>query len=385
ISEIPLFLDAGFVPAVNSAEGEAAWREIAKTAPHPAIDRAVSAKWWEPPAEAPAPAAVAAWLKGAAIPLVSCEAGHGFADLRPLRGLIGDARVVSLGEATHGTREFFQLKHRMVEWLVTELGFTAFAIEASFAETLMLDRYVTTGKGDPVEAVGYMGFWTWDTEEVVALARWMREYNRTASRPVRFYGFDMQFPVLVTREVARLLRDAAPEAAVWLAPRLAPLSNEAVRLAYAKLPAAGHEDFVAALREAGEVLASAPFPDERARALARLHVQVAIQSEFDARKGSDGDHRDRSMADNVLSLLDLEGPRGKLVLWAHNGHVGRGLDYEMGHHLHRKLGRSHVVFGFAFGEGGFQACDSADGWRLRDFAAPPPPSGSLDATLADLA
>ena len=69
-----------------------------------------------------APAEVPAWIAAHAIRLESPAAGHGFADLQPLKRIIGDARIVALGEATHGTREFFQLKHRLLEFLATEMG-----------------------------------------------------------------------------------------------------------------------------------------------------------------------------------------------------------------------------------------------------------------------
>jgi hypothetical protein len=74
-------------------------------------------------ARKPVPREVVDWFRSAAIPLKTTEPGHGFEDLRPFRELIGDARIVSMGEATHGTREFFQLKHRLLEFLVTEMGF----------------------------------------------------------------------------------------------------------------------------------------------------------------------------------------------------------------------------------------------------------------------
>src|SRR5437870_4722953 len=64
------------------------------------------------------------WLKTNAIQLNTCEAGNGFDDLQPLKALIGDARIVSLGECTHGTREVFQMKHRLLEYLASQRGFT---------------------------------------------------------------------------------------------------------------------------------------------------------------------------------------------------------------------------------------------------------------------
>ena len=88
----------------------------------------------------PAPDEVVAWVKDHAIPLKTAEAEHGFEDMEPLKKLVGDARVVALGEATHGSREFFQLKHRMLEFLVEEMGFTVFAIEANWPESLAVNE-----------------------------------------------------------------------------------------------------------------------------------------------------------------------------------------------------------------------------------------------------
>src|SRR5580698_6052552 len=107
------------------------------------------------------------WIRQNAIPLKTVEAGNGFADMEPLDKVVGDARVVALGEATHGTREFFQLKHRMIEYLATRKGFTIFSIEASMPEAYRLNKYVLAGEGDPKQLGKGMGFWTWDTEEVL--------------------------------------------------------------------------------------------------------------------------------------------------------------------------------------------------------------------------
>jgi erythromycin esterase len=77
--------------------------------------------------------------------LDTVEAGRGFADMQALKGVIGKTRLVSLGEATHGTREFFQLKRRMLEFLVNEMGFNIFAIEATMPESFDINEYVMTG------------------------------------------------------------------------------------------------------------------------------------------------------------------------------------------------------------------------------------------------
>lgn len=146
-----------------------------------------------------------AWLAEHAVPLAGVEAGAGFEDLEPLRAIVGDARVVALGESTHGSREQFQMKHRLVEFLASEMGFDAFAIEASMPEAHAVDGFVSGGEGDPVELIRGMYFWTWQTEEVLAMVEWMRAFNEEhADDPeesIRFTGFDMQNPDVAARIV----------------------------------------------------------------------------------------------------------------------------------------------------------------------------------------
>src|SRR6186997_1834912 len=93
------------------------------------------------------------WVRGRAIRLTTAESGHGFADLQALRKVVGNARIVSLGEATHGSREFFQLKHRMLEFLATQMGFSIFSIEANMPEAYRLNDYVLNGTGDPAALI----------------------------------------------------------------------------------------------------------------------------------------------------------------------------------------------------------------------------------------
>ncbi len=133
-----------------------------------------------------------AWIHEHAIPLTTVEAGHGFVDMQRLKKTVGDARIVALGEATHGTREFFQLKHRMIEFLASQKGFTIFSIEANMPEAYRLNDFVLNGKGDPKELLKGMYFWTWNTQEVLDLILWMREFNKSGKGHIEFTGFDMQ-------------------------------------------------------------------------------------------------------------------------------------------------------------------------------------------------
>src|SRR5207253_1175392 len=144
------------------------------------------------PSSISVPSEVTSWFKSAAIPLDSTSPESGWDDLRRMESTIGNARIVAMGEATHGTREFFQLKHRMLEFLVEKKGFTVFGIEANWPESLAINDFVLNGTGDATEALDSLYFWTWNTDEVLDMIRWMRKYNQDPkhTNKVKFFGFD---------------------------------------------------------------------------------------------------------------------------------------------------------------------------------------------------
>ena len=168
----------------------------------------------KPPTEIDLPAA-ALWVKERAIPLASTSPGDDPVDLEPLKKIVGDARIVSLGEPTHGSREVFQLKHRFLTFLVEKMGFSLFAIEANLPEAHALNEYIVDGRGNPRALLRNMGFWTWDTEEVLALIEGMRAWNleRGDRPPIRFAGFDMQNSDLAGKIAADFAAAHFPELA----------------------------------------------------------------------------------------------------------------------------------------------------------------------------
>jgi len=133
-----------------------------------------------------------AWVRRNAAPLRNQDPSSALSDLEPLNDYVGRAHIVALGEGTHGTREFFLLKHRIVKYLVTSLGFSVLAIEANMPEARPLNTYVLTGEGDPKELLRSMRFWAWNTQEMLDLIGWMREVNRSGRHRIQFAGFDMQ-------------------------------------------------------------------------------------------------------------------------------------------------------------------------------------------------
>jgi erythromycin esterase len=315
------------------------------------------------------------------------------ADLAAFGKAVGDARIVSLGEASHGTREFFQLKHRLLEYLVKGKGFTVFAIEANWPESLAVDRYIKTGEGSAKAALAGMYFWTWYTEEVVDLIEWMRSYNQAPGQhPIlTFTSFDMQAAHVAAQKALDYLMRYAPD------------DVDAAGQAYTEAQALEtrrgqiYDDQAQAI--ADRAAAVVKLLDQKRAVLtaassreawrdARQAAAIVYQSCTMRIPGKGPAYRDEAMAGNVAWLNGQEHPNEKMVLWAHNGHVGFGAGSangkSMGAWLRERYGKQMYVAGFAFRQGRLRAIGMENGTftALSDYPVPPSPEGSGDAVLS---
>ena len=185
-----------------------------------------------------APLEVIDFFRKNAIPLRTTDPASDLADMEPLRSVVGSAGIVAMGEATHGTREFFLMKHRMLRFLVEKMGFTVFAIEANWPESLAANDYVVNGNGDPAVVLAGLYFWTWNTEEVLDMIRWMREYNQDPAHreKLKFYGFDIQYARVAAQNVEAYLETVDPAESKAAREILAPLDDQASEDQYSKRP-----------------------------------------------------------------------------------------------------------------------------------------------------
>jgi len=317
------------------------------------------------------PAEVVSWLLDEAYVLETVEPGGSDEDLGFLREAIGTARIVALGEATHGTHEFYTVKDRIFRFLVEEMGFRAIAFEMGAAEAFVVNRYVQTGAGarDAEEALRTLQMFLASNREMVALVEWMRAYNLDLpeEEKLSFLGFDMQSPFAALQYVVSYLREAAPGEADGLAARLDCLLGFIYR----------HNEYKAAALAASngrpvdwtdcgrELQSVADWMEENRSTLvaetsdsaferARYCLQVARQGEAFMTRYALSDaiyERDRDMADNVDALLRLCGDSSKIVVWAHNSHVMGVGGFGFGTLLRERHGDDLVVCGFALYEG----------------------------------
>jgi len=343
------------------------------------------------PSVAPArhsPEEVAAWLGRAAAPLASLDSGGDTAGFAALKPIVGEARIVALGEATHGSHEFFAFKARAVEYLVRELGFTDFAMETDAVAALAANEWLESGRGDLDTALKSVSG-LWRTEEYRELFTWLHAWNADPAhaKKVRFHGLDMAASGPTARRLREYLKGVDPEVEEGVGPVIERLANGAT------LDPADLDGLLALFDEL-----RGPFVErssEREWALHRQHVVLLIQGYRQrALKGNDQTSwRDRCMADNARWILRQGGAGARLVLSAHNGHVSRaGLTQVEGYGAIESIGRAlaadaksvadenltMVVIGAAFGRGGFYAY-GASGGGLQPFTVGEPRAEAMEA------
>ena len=341
---------------------------------------------------------VTEWISENAIQISTVEPRNGFEDLLPIGEMVGDARIVSLGEPTHGNREVFQLKHRMIEYLVEKKGFNIFALECPFGEALDINRYVVDGIGDPERALAGIYMWAWDTKEVVDLIVWMREYNSNPDhkKKIKFYGFDPQHIERAARVMLDYLAKVDPTLENKVRPKLGileiPFSNpELIGIRQ------WNPEEVDSLSPQNIHLVMNSFDDKKDHyvqnssisewKLAKQHArQVEIYIEQYSEGANWNNIRDLGQAQNLKWILDHEGNDAKMIVWAHNTHVSNasfeGVNH-MGFNLKKWYGDDLKIFGFFFNQGGFKSIDlGVPSEGIHDFSVGPAPEEIFEYTMA---
>ncbi|NRD61545.1 erythromycin esterase family protein [Corallococcus exiguus] len=276
-------------------------------------------------------------------------------DFGPLMDLVGNATCVLIGEATHGTHEFYRLRALLTRRLIEERGFNAVAVEADWPDAYRINRYVRAmgHDADAVESLSdFQRFpaWMWRNADVLDFAGWLRTHNdrHSAREKVGFYGLDLYSLHASMGAVLKYLDRADPEAAKRARHRYAcfehfgedpkdyghatslGLSPDCERQVVDQLRELQRER-EALLRRDGFIAEDAQFEAEQ-NARVVQNAEEYYRSMFHGRISS-WNLRDTHMADTLDALMGFLKRRlgaARVVVWAHNSHVGDARATEMG-------------------------------------------------------
>ncbi|TDC49138.1 erythromycin esterase family protein [Actinomadura sp. KC345] len=352
---------------------------------------------------------------GAALPLEYED------DLGPLLDRIGDARCVLIGEASHGTHEYYAWRAALTRRLIAERGFSFVAVEGDWPDCRRVGASVTLAPGAPgdprdaLNAYERWPTWMWANQETVNFCRWLRDHNAGLPPDERagFYGLDVYSLWESLRAVVDYLAERRPEyldAALEAYRCFEPHGEDPQAYGFnAALVPDGCEDEILALLtrlRRPEARGGARGTAEAFDAWQNAEVAAGAERYYRAMIGGGPQSwnvRDVHMADTLERLMEFHGgtpPRdgtggtggtGKAVVWAHNTHVGDARATDMGDAgmvnlgqlaRDRQGGDAVVLVGFAGGPGEVIAAPRW-GAPMEEMHVPPPVQGSLEAALAE--
>lgn len=313
-------------------------------------------------------------------------------DYDGLLALCGKAKVVMLGESTHGTHEFHRARVEITRRLISELGFNAVAVEADWPDSWRVNSFVLGLNGDPTASDALGGFkrfpqWMWRNSDILDFTGWLASHNATAGASrAGFYGLDLYSLNESMKAVLDYLRETDPQTARTFASHYACFDHfggDARR--YGLFTGTGvskgcEEEAVAALaelrRRRGAWLALDGHDAQEAFFCAERNAAVVADAENYYRNMLRGDVaswnlRDRHMMDTLLSLmrhLETTQGRARIIVWAHNSHIGnaratqmaRKGEFNIGQLAREHFGNEAVLIGFTTHHGTVTAASDWD-------------------------
>ncbi len=304
-------------------------------------------------------------------------------DLEPMLRRLGDARVVLLGEATHGTSEFYRMRERISRELIEEKGFSFVAIEGDWPDAARIDHYVRHAEFPPSEWTAFARFpvWMWRNREVREFVDWLRTHNAAAEAQdrVAFHGLDLYSLYNSIHSVLGYLDSVDPRTADVARRRYGCLTPwESDPAVYGRALLTGR--YRTCEHEVASMLVDLM---QKRRAYAEHDGERFLDAAQNARLVANAERyyrtmyygsrsswnlRDSHMFETLKNLLSFHGPQSRGIVWAHNSHVGdsaatemtaRG-EYNIGHLCRREFGDACYSIGFGTNSGTVAAASNWD-------------------------
>ena len=259
------------------------------------------------------------------------------------------AKVIALGEATHGNKEFQELRLEVLKHLIQSTNVRSFALEADWGEGMTINNYIHGGGGNASDIVKNLAFSIYRTKEMADLIEWMREYNETApeSEKLNFYGFDMQNPDKDLKFITEFCKRSKILTDVDLEKSLLPITSEnsdKILEILGKISDAMTEEY----NIIGEQRKIAPY----LQAVNVFAQSVEYYKTINKSPIESSTVRDKYMTENVQWIQEYEEELGRsqVFISGHDGHIAFSMPnyVNMGHNLHEHYNSAYFAIGTDF-------------------------------------
>ena len=306
-----------------------------------------------------------------------------------LKPTIADSKVVALGESTHGTSEFFKLKHHIFRYFVEELGFRVFALEDNQLACEKVNDYVQGRLDTSTEESMSELFAVWYTNEMKALIKWIKHYNLSnQENQIQFVGFDIQDYELPFKSVTTFLKEKDSSLLAEISGFEAFAENthiksDSLKKHWFNKMNSVYKEIQNLSNETGLYK------------LDLQHINLLKQFTENALKGHWSLYRDKAMAENIIWLAETRFPNHKIFIWAHDVHVSKSNHpnemhnlnngIAMGHFLSKHLKEDYMAYGLMTFSGDYLALKSYYDYERIFAPLYPAPKGSLEEALHQIA
>lgn len=348
------------------------------------------------------------WIEKNAIEIHSIEPSGEDKDLRGLSPVLKNKKIIGLGDATHGTKEFFVLKNRIIEYLIKNENCTAIALELPLDCGVKINNYVRTGEGD-INGLLKEAWWWHRTEDIKNFLVWLKDYNLNLpdNKKVSFYGFDSQVRGDNTYQIFEYYKKVDPRFEENVKPIYDFIAELYIDNYSFFTPYRTHKyeesvDKLKSLLEKNkEQYISNSSKEEYLLAKARVNTFAGL---IGMTKDDLSYSKIRSVTniENIKLIAEMQAPESKLVVWAHNGHIcsdeyvmqellnfgtGNGFYKEntitketlLGCMLREEFGDKYFNIGFEFYSGGFTAIEFRK--KIKEFTVSAPENNAMSYLL----
>ncbi|WMN11972.1 erythromycin esterase family protein [Marivirga salinae] len=289
------------------------------------------------------------------IPISSYNPDESTEELNQLSSYFENAKLIGLGESTHGTSEFTLMRHKLFRFLVEEHGYNTIFLEEDYATCLRADAYIKGAEDDPSEVVKSFNQWPWMTQELADLIEWMREYNaNTENEQLSFIGVDIQYFKTTLDVIDSILISYSPTLKNELT--ITETTNSEFM---SKSNNEGIEKFEVILKErkaASEDIELSVVDKKKLNHLTR-GLKFIIEEKHNLKYGA---YRDVKMAENIMAHFE-DDPQTNGIFWAHNTHILNRCENERkgncrtGANLKNWMGDEYYSIALDFDKGAFNA------------------------------